>query len=331
MNFYSLHIGLNAVDAGHYQGWDGRLNACEADALSMQQLVLSLADAPHIKPPTAYQTTLLLTKQATRATVLEALAKYARLCKPGDFFLLTYSGHGGQLPDQDGDEADNMDETWVLYDAQLVDDELYLAYSEFAEGVRILVLSDSCHSGSVLRAAYQELHPTTDPLGDNAVNYQRGYDQGRVVVGSHRDMPLMVVQQTFNANRQYYEKILRDLMAAASTGTGRKAQQRPVKASVRLLSGCADNQYSQDGIFNGLFTGVLLRVWNGGAFRGDYHAFHKAILARMPPSQSPQHAVMGTVDPLYDRMTPFTAMPAKYPPRHHDTITKVAALPDAAR
>lgn len=29
---YSLNIGLNAVDPNHYAGWDGELNACEADA-----------------------------------------------------------------------------------------------------------------------------------------------------------------------------------------------------------------------------------------------------------------------------------------------------------
>lgn len=28
----SLHIGLNAVDSNAYDGWDGTLNACEADA-----------------------------------------------------------------------------------------------------------------------------------------------------------------------------------------------------------------------------------------------------------------------------------------------------------
>jgi len=44
-----------------------------------------------------------------------------------------------------------MDETWVLYDRQLVDDELYKIWSKFKPGVRILVLSDSCHSGTVPR------------------------------------------------------------------------------------------------------------------------------------------------------------------------------------
>jgi hypothetical protein len=40
-----------------------------------------------------------------------------------------------------------------LYDGELIDDEVYAALNQFAGGVRIFVLSDSCHSGTVLRAA----------------------------------------------------------------------------------------------------------------------------------------------------------------------------------
>ena len=28
----SVHIGLNSVDPGQYEGWNGQLTACEADA-----------------------------------------------------------------------------------------------------------------------------------------------------------------------------------------------------------------------------------------------------------------------------------------------------------
>ena len=68
----------------------------------------------------------------------------------GDIFFVTYSGHGGQVPDlNDEDETDGSDETWLAYDRQIVDDELYELWAKFKPGVRILVLSDSCHSGSV--------------------------------------------------------------------------------------------------------------------------------------------------------------------------------------
>ena len=34
----SVHIGLNSVDPKQYEGWDGQLTACEADAKDMQAL-----------------------------------------------------------------------------------------------------------------------------------------------------------------------------------------------------------------------------------------------------------------------------------------------------
>ena len=71
---------------------------------------------------------------------------------PGDFFLCTYSGHGGQVRDKNHEEeSDRSDETWVLYDRQLVDDELYALWATFKPGVRVVILSDSCHSGSVTK------------------------------------------------------------------------------------------------------------------------------------------------------------------------------------
>jgi hypothetical protein len=39
----------------------------------------------------------------------------------------------------------------VLYDRQLIDNELYALWARFRPGVRICVISDSCHSGTVTR------------------------------------------------------------------------------------------------------------------------------------------------------------------------------------
>ena len=49
----SVHIGLNSVDPGQYEGWDGQLTACEADAKDMQALAKKQKDRfakPDAKP-----------------------------------------------------------------------------------------------------------------------------------------------------------------------------------------------------------------------------------------------------------------------------------------
>lgn len=265
-------IGLNSVDPRHYQGWSGPLTACEADA----------EDMAGIASDNGMAVSKLLTKNATREGVRKAIAQAAKSLTAGDIFMLTYSGHGGQVPDRDGDEDDRMDETWCLYDGQLIDDELHTLYGEFAKGVRILVLSDSCHSGTVTRdaqAAAMARTPTGEPP-------------------RYRVMPPNVAQRVYRANKEFYDNL------AKKAGNARDLDK--VAATVLLISGCQDNQLSQDGTFNGLFTGKLLTIWNGGSFKKDYRRFHAAILATMPPDQSPNYFVIGAANPAFETQTPFS-------------------------
>jgi hypothetical protein len=268
----ALCIGLNAVDPGHYQGWGGPLTACEADADDMSAIAKGEKMA----------VTTLLTKKATREAVRKVIEDAARKLIAGDLFMVTYSGHGGQVPDKDGDEDDGNDETWCLYDGQLIDDELYALYANFAKGVRILVLSDSCHSGTVSRDAVAMAHAQL-----------RAGDAPRF-----RNMPPEIALRVYRANKAFYDGI-----AAKSANARDKAS---LDATVLLISGCQDNQLSQDGSFNGLFTGQLLKVWNDGQFKKDYRRFHAAILATMPPDQSPNYFIIGAGNKKFEGQRPFT-------------------------
>jgi hypothetical protein len=272
----------------HYQGWSGPLNACEADAHDMHRIASGKAFAPE----------LLLTAAATRQAVTDAIRSVSGKLKSGDIFLLSYSGHGGQLPDWSRDEADLQDETWCLYDGQLVDDEIYELLAEFEEGVRILVFSDSCHSGSAIKLGYY--HGTSRGIAYNEPSPQ-----------AYRAMPEDVALRVYQANKATYDPILKRFRPAGAKGRLpasrriRETQDR-VSASALLISGCQDNQYSADGAFNGLFTGTMLRVWADGAFEGDYREFHSAIVRRMPPDQTPNYFTVGRPNPTFEGETPFT-------------------------
>lgn len=274
----SLHIGVNSVNPDHYGGWAGPLNACEADAEDMMSLAVN-GD---------FDSQILLTGEATRQAVIGAIKQAAEKLSDGDIFLVTYSGHGGQVADVNGDEQDLRDETWCLYDGQLIDDELANFWSLFQRGVRIFVLSDSCHSGSVSRAPVARADPQlrlSAPLAEIL-----GTDEVRT-----RCMPDEHAARTYRTNKKFYDDIQRAL----------PKKLPEVDASVRLISGCQDNQLSLDGTFNGLFTGQLLRVWSSGNFSGNYSEFHKAIVLRMPPSQTPNHFVTGAANLAYDEQKPF--------------------------
>jgi hypothetical protein len=233
----SVHIGVNIVDPRHYGGsWDGQLNACENDCADMQRIAARQG----------FETHSLKSAQATRAAVTNAIRGAAGELQGGDFFLLTYSGHGGTIPDVDGDEEDQVDETWCLFDGQLLDDELNILWSEFEAGVRLLVVSDSCHSGTMLRDL-------------NFADLQR-----------------------------------------------RLPDPRPeIKATVRLLSGCQEDELSWEGSGNGRFTEALKETYADGRFEGDYRTFHRAIEHQLKDRQRPNHVVRGTPDPEYDHQHPF--------------------------
>jgi len=118
--------------------------ACENDARDMETIARSQG----------FVTQSLLTRSATSTSLLGIIEKAAKELVEGDIFLLTYSGHGGQINDVDNQEPDGLDETWVLYDRELVDDELYAIWSLFRPGVRICVLSDSCQSGITTKETF---------------------------------------------------------------------------------------------------------------------------------------------------------------------------------
>jgi hypothetical protein len=273
----SLHVGLNRVDPAHYQGWDGALAACEFDAEDMR----AIAQARGFEPRS------LLTREATSEAVLTAIDRAAGELERGDLFLCTYSGHGGQVPDGNGeDEEDRSDETWVAYDRQIVDDELYALWSRFAPGVRVFVLSDSCHSGTVVRDIEAKVPGPVSTRQKAAAESPR-----------YRALPRDVMIATYRANARLYDAIQERLPGA---------ERADPAATVLLISGCRDDQLSLDGFSNGLFTENLRAVWADGAWEGGHAEFREAIRARMPAKQQPNYLRVGATNPEFERQKPFT-------------------------
>jgi metacaspase-1 len=275
----SLHVGLNTVDPAHYDGWDGALAACEFDANDMK----AIAESRGLEP------TVLLTQEATAEAVTSAIERAAGELDSGDFFFVTYSGHGGQVPDGNNeDEEDRSDETWVLYDRQLVDDELFALWAKFKPGVRIFLLSDSCHSGSVARRI-------EDPVPDPVATEEAAAAQSP----RYRALPRDKMIATYRSNRELYDDIQKSCPSSESS-------EAQVGATVLLISGCQDDQLSLDGFSNGRFTEELLKVWNEGAWKGDYPTFHETIRSGMPDDQQPNYLVVPAPNQEFEQQEPFT-------------------------
>ena len=145
-----------------------------------------------------------------------------RSSKSGDSFLLTYAGHGSQVPDKAGDEDDQFDETWCLYDGELIDDELRRFWTQFAEGVLIYMVSDSCHSGTMLRAAEDNVDAFVE-----AESIARELGMPTLVPGCCASEDMM---KTYERNKDQYDGL-------QSVLNSRPVSDDMIKATVMLLSG----------------------------------------------------------------------------------------------
>lgn len=135
--------------------------------------ISSANDVPLIKSTlltqgfSASNITTLIDNQATKQGIENAFTALAKRIKKGDIVVIHYSGHGQQIFDDNGDEVDGLDEAIVPYDAfvkytnnykgekHLRDDELGNIIANFrnklGENGQLLVILDSCHSGSATR------------------------------------------------------------------------------------------------------------------------------------------------------------------------------------
>ena len=114
---------------------------------------------------------VLRNSQATKQAITLELNNLTERCGKGDIVYVQFSGHGQQVQDMDGDEADGFDESWVPYDAynkccaedtgdkHLIDDEINTILSALRDKVgetgQILVVVDACYSGDSTRSAEQ--------------------------------------------------------------------------------------------------------------------------------------------------------------------------------
>ena len=186
--------------------------------------------------------------------------------EPGDIFFLTYSGHGGQVTNlnpEDDPEEDDLDETWCLYDRELIDDELFGLLATFKPGVRVVICSDSCHSGTVDRG---------DPPDDD--------------LPTAKQLPMSVAIATEKAHQAEYDELQKKVP---------KERLAAMAATVVLLSGCQDHQFSRDGRVNGAFTGALLKAWKEPSSRKSLQSLLTAAAAGIPKDydQVPNFTVIG--------------------------------------
>jgi hypothetical protein len=306
---WSLHLGLNKIDRKHY-GTDGTLSGCVNDAKSMES----------IARVGGFKTTILLNENATADAVLAWLGDTAKSAKSGDTVFVSYAGHGSQVVDTNAPpEPDGRDETWCLYNRMVVDDELGQAWSRFAPGVKILFVSDSCHSGTLARAllllSTSEVAATRE-IGDLPLIGRNFGDSDQIQ--AYRALPDSFPTVAEQQNRELYAAIQR-----GTPGT----EDIAIAATVLSLTACQDEEVAGDGNGHGLFTQALLDVWSDGAFTGSYRGFFTAIKDKMrAPSQHPNYRIEGSPNASFESETPFRGINEVRKPQTEDSMSETPSI-----
>jgi metacaspase-1 len=141
-------VGIN-----NYPGIFNDLKGCVNDAKDWSVWLQGLG----------FDVSLMLDSQATRTNVKAALQGLINATNAGDIAVFTYSGHGTQVVEYGSEEGDPYDEAICLYDGNVIDDELRIVLQGIHPQATLVVISDSCFSGSVTRIAGEKAVPRFIP------------------------------------------------------------------------------------------------------------------------------------------------------------------------
>lgn len=247
MSKTALCIGIN-----DYPGTESDLFGCVNDA---NQWCDALMDRGFI-------VSTLFDEQATGKAMRDAIGKLISKAKNGDSIVIQYSGHGTFIPDENKDEDDQVDECICPYDIMdngpIVDDELNSLFSSKAEGVKLVVIADSCFSGTVAKFAPFRFKDKLFPH-----------------VGVRFLPPTVFLKRSVDRLKSI-----------------RFFLHPPGRDVALLLAGCWSTEYSYDanfyGVPNGAFTYVALAALKKLKPTATYADWMKAIRKKLPSRQYPQ-------------------------------------------
>jgi metacaspase-1 len=211
---------------------------------------------------------------ATTKAMRDAITKLVKGAKRGDVLLFHYSGHGANVPDKNGDEADRRDEILCPTDLDwkdpLLDDWLRSTFDKLPAGVNLTVIMDCCHSGTNTRAILPPDAPVVPRYLPNPWDLM-ATESGRKLRGKVRGS----LRLSAPARRT------KDVVA--------------VNVPEVLVTGCRDTQTSADaeigGTFNGALTYNLAATITAARGKLTYRELHDGTVKRLKRggfSQVPQ-------------------------------------------
>lgn len=276
----SIHVGINDVDGSEhsriYNYVPRKLVGAENSAVQMCRI------ASHI----GFNTQLLIGEHATKSRVLERIQKAAQELQPHDMLFVSICCHGltsfslnkARKTGLTASDSRTFEESLILYDKRLVDDEIRPYWNLFRPGVRIFILIDSCFATSILDGDEDVVEKTRIKKQIDDRSILKTHDNR--IVPRVRDISPLVIAIASSAERGL----------AFDADASKNEQITP-------------------------FTQAVVDTWKNGTYQKDYREFYHDIYkwyvqkinnGALRSSQYPSYITIGKdVDESDQILTPF--------------------------
>ncbi|KAI1421680.1 peptidase C14, caspase domain-containing protein [Xylaria sp. FL1777] len=261
----ALLIGVN------YYNTDHELQGCINDSINVREFLINdrgfspsghdmviMSDDPENEGTPFYP---------TGANILAAINWLVTRNQPGDILWLSYSGHGSQVRNDDGDRPSGFDDTICpvdfLQNGQITSENLHRAIvSPMNPACRLTILFDCCHSGSACELPY-----VYRPDAEGNVNMVDTIKQGIHLIRSAEEL----IEGGFSMSKLDDAKMLLGGATDFFHGLHHRRNQdddgleaenfeehwETEGKDVWMFSGCADDQTSADTSIAGAATGAM--------------------------------------------------------------------------
>ncbi len=281
---FALLVGID-----RYQAPVSPLEGCVADIETWHDFLESRVGAEGGE----LHARVLRNEEATRQAVIDQFLSHLGQAGPEDTALFCYSGHGSQCrtaPEFHHLEPDRLDETLVCYDSRqpgnydLADKEMAKLIAAVAErGAHVVLVLDSCHSGSATRNLAEEggARVRRVPTDDR----QRPVSSYLVTPGELGGMA----------------------KTRSATGTGSGWVQLPKGRHV-VLSACQSNEEAKEDVFDGqqrgVFSHYLMETLQNAQGAWTYRDLFARVTAMVKATVSRQSPVIEATE-IEDLDRPF--------------------------
>ncbi len=244
MGFKALLVGINKYP-------ESPLRGCVNDVRAMKELLSkygATADNVHV----------LLDGEGTREKILREVRWLVKGTAAGDVRLFHFSGHGTYVPDESGDEKNFRDECLVPVDnfasGLLIDDELRKEYEKVHAEARLVLIMDSCHSGTVSKGPRGERMRFLKPPAGVRKTIEKKRETFVANIAAKAEKAL----EGKDVSEAKKQATIAAMVKAAWAQMGeRRYGVFTEDENIILIAGCTDQQTSADAKFGKKYHGAL--------------------------------------------------------------------------